>query len=135
MGHRACRGVDVRWIVPGVNDIGPEKGMAESMYGELLDAGVRIYEWQEHTMHAKQYLSDDYLMIIGSANLDNLSLFLNYEMVTVLYDERVCRLYKDVYLSDLEQHCVEVSAEQVHRWNAFHRLRNWLIRLLGGFFG
>ena len=40
----AKRGVDVRWIVPGINDVGPEKGMAESLYLELLDAGVRIYE-------------------------------------------------------------------------------------------
>ena len=135
LAEAARRGVDVRWIVPGVNDIGPEKGMAESMYEELLDAGVRIYEWQEHTMHAKQYLSDDYLMIIGSANLDNLSHFLNYEMVTVLYDEQVCRLYKDVFLSDIEQHCVEVSPDQVHRWTPLHRIRNWLIRRFGGFFG
>ena len=128
----AARGVDVRWIVPGINDVGPEKGMAESMYEELMGAGVRIYEWQEHTMHAKQYLSDDYLMVIGSANLDNLSLFLNYELVTVIYDERICRRYADIFLADLEEHCVEIAPEQVQRWPLRRRIRNWFIRLLGG---
>ena len=131
----ARRGVDVRWIVPGINDVGPEKGMAESMYEELMNAGVRIYEWQEHTMHAKEYLSDDYLMVIGSANLDNLSLFLNYELVTVIYDERICRRYADIFLADLEEHCVEIAPEQVQRWPLHHRIRNWFIRILGGAVG
>ena len=128
----ARRGVDVRWIVPGINDVGPEKGMAESMYDGLLAAGVRIYEWQEHTMHAKQYLSDDYLVIIGSANMDNLSLFLNYEMVTILYDERICRKYAEIFRSDLREHCVEVKPAEVQKWSIFRRMRNWFIRLLGG---
>ena len=131
----ALRGVDVRWIVPGINDVGPEKGMAESMYMELLSAGVRIYEWQEHTMHAKEYLCDDYLMIIGSANLDNLSLFLNYEMVTLVYDERICRRYAEIFLSDLEKHCVEMEWEKVQRWPLFRHVRNWFIRILGGGLG
>ena len=128
----ARRGVDVRWIVPGINDVGPEKGMAESMYDGLLAAGVRIYEWQEHTMHAKQYISDDYLVIIGSANMDNLSLFLNYEMVTILYDERICRRNAEIFLSDLQEHCVEIQTAEVQKWSIFRRLRNWFIRVLGG---
>ena len=131
----ALRGVDVRWIVPGINDVGPEKGMAESMYMELLSAGVRIYEWQEHTMHAKEYLCDDYLVIIGSANLDNLSLFLNYEMVTLVYDERICRRYAEIFLSDLEKNCEEMEWEKVRRWPVFRHIRNWFIRLLGGGMG
>ena len=129
------RGVDVRWIVPGINDVGPEKGMAESMYDGLLAAGVRIYEWQEHTMHAKEYLSDDYLVILGSANLDNLSLFLNYEMVTILYDERICRRYAEIFLSDLQEHCVEIKPGEVQKWSIFRRMRNWFIRILGGAMG
>ena len=121
--------------MPGINDVGPEKGMAESMYDGLLAAGVRIYEWQEHTMHAKQYLSDDYLVIIGSANLDNLSLFLNYEMVTFLYDERICRRYAEIFLSDLQEHCVEIKPGEVQKWSIFRRMRNWFIRILGGAMG
>ena len=133
--NAAARGVDVRWIVPGINDIGPEKGMAESMYEELTSAGVRIFEWQEHTMHAKLYLSDDYLTVIGSANMDNLSLFLNYELVAVLYDERICRRYAEIFKADLERHCVEIPLEEVRRWSFFRRLRNGFIRIFGGAMG
>ena len=86
-------------------------------------------------MHAKLYLSDDYLTVIGSANMDNLSLFLNYELVTLLYDERICRRYAEIFKSDLEQHCVEIPLEEVRRWPLLRRLRNGLIRLLGGAMG
>ena len=50
----ALRGVDVRWIAPDNNDIEIMKGMGESMYKDLLEAGVRIYEWLGPVMHAKQ---------------------------------------------------------------------------------
>ena len=64
--------------------------------------------------------------------MDNLSLFLNYEMVTILYDERICRQYAEIFRSDLRTHCVEVKAAEVQRWSIFRRLRNWFIRVLGG---
>ena len=106
------------------------------MYEGLLEAGVRIYEWQDHMMHAKmhakQYLCDDYLTILGSSNMDNLSLFLNYELLTLLYDERICRLYHEIFLKDLETHCREVTLEEVKKWSSPRKLRNWLLRILGG---
>ena len=128
----ARRGVDVRWIAPSITDVEPERGIAESMYEGLLEAGVRIYEWQDHMMHAKQYLCDDYLTILGSSNMDNLSLFLNYELLTILYDERICRLYHEIFLKDLETHCREVTLEEVKKWSSPRKLRNWLLRILGG---
>ena len=128
----ARRGVDVRWITPSITDVEPEKGIAESMYKGLLEAGARIYEWQEHMMHAKQYLCDGYLTIIGSSNMDNLSLFLNYELLTLLYDERVCRQATETFLADIDTHCREVTLDEVKRWSRFRRLRNWFVRVFGG---
>ena len=128
----ARRGVDVRWIAPSITDIEPERGIAESMYEGLLDAGVRIYEWQDHMMHAKQYLCDDYLTIIGSTNMDNLSLFLNYELLALLYDERICRRAAETFLHDLETHCREITLEEVKSWPEPRKWRNWILRILGG---
>ncbi len=128
----ARRGVDVRWIAPSITDIEPERGIAESMYEGLLDAGVRIYEWQDHMMHAKQYLCDDYLTIIGSTNMDNLSLFLNYELLALLYDERICHRAAETFLHDLETHCREITLEEVKSWPEPRKWRNWILRILGG---
>lgn len=128
----ARRGVDVRWITPSITDIEPERGISESMYEGLLDAGVRIYEWQDHMMHAKQYLCDDYLTIIGSTNMDNLSLFLNYELLALLYDERICLRAAETFLRDLETHCREITLEEVKSWPEPRKWRNWILRILGG---
>ena len=130
--NAARRGVDVRWIAPSITDIQPERGIAESMYQGLLEAGVRIYEWQGHMMHAKQYLSDDYLTIIGSTNMDNLSLFLNYELLAILYDGRICRRAAETFQHDLETHCLEITLEEVRRWPSPRKWRNWILRILGG---
>ena len=86
-------------------------------------------------MHAKLYLSDDYLTVIGSANLDNLSMFLNYEMVTLLYDERICPIYKQIFLSDIQENCVEITPEMVRSWPVTRHVRNWVTRALGGSMG
>lgn len=128
----ATRGVDVRWIIPGISDVFFEKHMAESLYKDLLEAGVRIFEWQPTILHAKQFMTDDYLTAIGSANMDNLSFFLNYEVETLIYDEEFTLNAKELYLEDIREHCHEVSLDEVKRWNIFRRFRNWFVYTFGG---
>ena len=53
-------------------------------------------------------------------------------MVTILYDERICRRNAEIFLSDLQEHCVEIQTAEVQKWSIFRRLRNWFIRVLGG---
>lgn len=132
MKDAAARGVDVRWIVPGINDVKPAKWMGESLYKELLAAGVRIYEWQDHVLHAKQFITDDYLLGIGSANMDNLSFFLNYEVEALVYNEPATRNAASTFLSDTEKHCREITLEEVKNWSVFRKFRNWITRHLGG---
>lgn len=128
----AARGIDVRWIVPAENDVSVQKWMGESLYKELLDAGVRIYEWQGQVLQAKQFMMDDYFLAMGSASLDNLSFFLNYEVLALVYDEEATRYAAYNFLSDLEKNCREIRMEEVRRWLLLRRLRNKFTRLLGG---
>ena len=128
----ARRGVDVRWVVPGVNDVAPEKWMGESLYRELTEAGIRIFEWQDHVLHAKQFMMDGALTGIGSPNMDNLSCFLNYEVLALVYDEAVTAHAADTFLSELQTNCVEITAADLRRWSAFRKLRNRLTRIFGG---
>jgi len=128
----AARGVDVRWIAPANNDVKLEKGMGESLYKELLEAGVRIYEWQGEVLHAKQFMSDDYLLIMGSSNLDNLSFFLNYEVVTLVYNRDVTRDAATLFLKELWENCEEMTLEEVQKWKGSRKIRNWFIRTFGG---
>lgn len=131
----AVRGVDVRWIAPSVNDVGPEKWMGESLYRELLAAGVRIYEWQDDVLHAKEFVSDDYLTVNGSANMDNLSFFLNYEVLAIVYDRETALSAARTFISDIDIHCREITLAEVRHWNIFRRMRNWFARTLAGHMG
>ena len=127
----AARGVDVRWIVPGNNDVKLAQSLGESLYKELLQAGIRIYEWQEHVLHVKQFMVDDYLSCIGSANMDNLSFFLNYEVQTLIFDEEFTRHASEIFEEDIEEHCQEITLEEVRHWSIFRKIRNGFVRWFG----
>ena len=132
MKQAVARGVDVRWIAPANNDVKLEKMMGEALYKELLKAGIRIYEYQGPVLHVKQFMVDDYLTCIGTANMDNLSFFLNYEVQSLIYDEEFTRHASDIFVQDLADHCQEITLEEVKHWGFFRKMRNWLVRLLGG---
>lgn len=75
----ALRGVDVRLIVPRKSNHFYAGYASKALYEELLDAGVRIFERSAPFMHAKAFIVDDSVAIVGTANLDVRSLRLNYE--------------------------------------------------------
>jgi cardiolipin synthase A/B len=83
----AQRGVDVRVLVPGNHtDAVPVQLAGRTMYGRLLEAGVRIWEFRPAMMHAKTVVVDDRWSVIGSANLDERSMELNEENVVGIAD-------------------------------------------------
>jgi cardiolipin synthase len=85
--ERARQGVDVRVLVPGNHtDAVPVQLAGRSYYGELLAAGVRIFEFQPAMMHAKTVVVDDCWSLVGSANLDERSMELNEENVLGIAD-------------------------------------------------
>jgi cardiolipin synthase len=73
-------GVDVRLLLPGRTDIPAVQALTRVGYRELLEAGVRIWEWQGPMLHAKTVLSDDVWFKVGSSNLNPSSLLGNYEL-------------------------------------------------------
>ena len=86
---RSRAGVDVRLLLPGpVHDQPAMRDGQRSLYRRLLAAGVKIWEYQPSMMHAKTVLADDRLVIVGSMNLDPLSLNLLEEGSLVVEDPR-----------------------------------------------
>lgn len=75
----ARRGVEVILILPARNDSRVVAGASRSYYTELLEAGVRIYEFRPGLLHAKTMIVDRQIGLIGSANLDRRSFELNFE--------------------------------------------------------
>ena len=84
----AKRGIDVRIIVPGIPDKPGVFAVTQSFYRTLMGAGVRIYEYAPGFVHAKNFISDDRVGVVGTVNLDFRSLYLHFECGTVLLEHR-----------------------------------------------
>ena len=80
----AKRGVDVRIVTPAIPDKKMVFRLTRSYYRPLIKAGVRIYEYTPGFIHAKSYLSDDRIGVVGTINMDYRSLFLHFECGTLM---------------------------------------------------
>jgi cardiolipin synthase len=98
----AMRGVDVRVLVPRWGDSLVVTAAVRSYYDVLLAAGVRVYEYQPTMIHAKTMVVDDYFSAIGTANMDNRSFRLNFEVSAVLYGEEHAEALAAQFRRDLE---------------------------------
>jgi cardiolipin synthase A/B len=121
--ERARAGVDVRIVVPGNHtDAIPVQLAGRSYYQELLEAGVRIFEFLPSMMHAKTVMVDDAWSVVGSANMDERSMELNEENVLGIADREVARSIAEGVERDIER-SREVRLEE---WSK----RPWWQRLL-----
>lgn len=125
----ARRGVDVRLIVPGKNNHFYAGWASRSLYEELLETGVRIFERREPFLHAKALLIDDMLSFVGSANLDVRSLRLNYETNLAVFDSATANTLKEVVL-DEQAHSNEINLQEWRRRPAYRRFLENLFHLM-----
>lgn len=92
----AKRGVDVRMITPGIPDKKLVYRLTRSYYPTLLRAGVKIYEYTPGFIHAKSFVCDDELCVVGTINMDYRSLYLHFECGTLIYNNpEVVRVKQD----------------------------------------
>ncbi|MBU6146191.1 MAG: cardiolipin synthase [Paenibacillaceae bacterium] len=111
----ALAGIDVRVIIPGVEDTRISLWASLSFIEELLQHGVRIFRYAKGFMHAKIVIVDDEFSSVGSANIDLRSLYSNFELNTVFFDRAITAQLAADFAQD-QQDSVEVLYEQyVHR--------------------
>lgn len=123
----ARRGVDVRLVLPGFSDFWVPVYAGRSHYEELLDAGVRVYEWHEALMHAKTAVIDSVWSSVGSTNLDWRSLVHNYEADVIVHDAAFARELERRFELDM-QAAVAIDAEAFRKRPPGRRLKEWLAR-------
>lgn len=87
----AQRGVEVIIIVPKKNDSLMVKWASRAFFSELLDGGVKLYQFNDNLLHTKSVLIDNQLSLVGTVNLDMRSLWLNFEITTVIDDAEFAR--------------------------------------------
>ena len=129
IADRARKGVDVRLLLPDSHtDAMPIRMASHSYYQPLLDAGVRIYEYQQTMIHAKVLVVDGKWSILGSANMDIRSKELNQENVIGILDEEFGTQVESTFLQDLER-AREIRPEEWRRRGIWPRVveRFWVL--------
>ncbi|MGH7299766.1 MAG: phospholipase D-like domain-containing protein, partial [Candidatus Rokuibacteriota bacterium] len=107
-------GVDVRLLVPGATDIWILRGLSRAGYRPLLEAGVRVYEWNGSMLHAKTAVSDGRWARVGSTNLNLWSWIGNWELDLAVEDEGFAGRMEDMYLDDLRRATEITLTERAH---------------------
>lgn len=87
----AKSGIDVKIIMPGIPDKWYAFALAKTYYKELIQSGVKIYEYTPGFVHAKIFVSDNDTATIGTINLDYRSLYLHFECGVFIYNNPVIR--------------------------------------------
>ncbi|HEX5037955.1 MAG TPA: phosphatidylserine/phosphatidylglycerophosphate/cardiolipin synthase family protein [bacterium] len=117
----ARRGVDVRVLTAGQSDVPIARWAGRAVYGGLLRAGVRIFEYSRRVLHAKSATADGSWYTVGTANIDHLSFFRNQEVNLFGFDPHRAFLLEAQFLKDVQY------AEEVV-WETW-RKRSWLEKL------
>ena len=99
----ALGGVDVRIIIPRHSDASFALKSSMTYIDEMLNAGVKVYFFEEGFIHSKTIVIDDNLSTVGTANMDFRSFEQNFEINTWIYDPEFAQTMKNIFLADLEK--------------------------------
>ena len=121
-------GVDVRIMTPGTPDKKMVFLLTQSYYEQLLESGVKIYEYQPGFLHAKSFVCDDEIAVVGTINLDYRSLYLHFENGVWMYKNDVIRdILQD--FRETMRYCEPVTIEFCKNRNMVVRAFQSILRL------
>ncbi len=130
----AKRGVDVRIVTPGVPDKKIAFRLTRSYYPVLMQAGVKIYEYTPGFIHAKSFVSDDRIGVVGTINLDYRSLYLHFECGTLFYGGDAVRALHDDAVATMEQSHLVAPRDMPRPRDLFQRFIDAVLRALSPLF-
>lgn len=126
----AQRGVDVRLLVGGRGtDVHVARSAGRARYETLLSAGVRVYEWEPSTLHAKTFVVDGLWSSVGTMNFDNRSLVLNDEVTLMVLDPEFGQKMDSIFMADLA-HAAEIDSARFAQRSWTERMNEWFANLI-----
>ncbi len=125
----ALSGIDVRIIIPGRPDHPFVYWASMSYLGELLDAGVKCYQYETGFIHSKTLFIDGMVATVGTANMDVRSFGLNFEINSFIYDPDVVKLLEADFYNDLKG-CIEITKEWYEKRGRMFKFKEAVSRLI-----
>ncbi len=127
--YAAERGVDVRLMLPGIPDKKAIWALSKSHYLSLMQAGVKVYEYDPGFLHAKVFLSDDIKAVVGTINLDYRSLYHHFECAVYMHDtECIPDIKADMV--DLIGKCRLVAPPDIYNHKLSLNLKGHVLKLV-----
>ena len=127
--YAAKRGIDVKLILPSIPDKKSAFMLARTYYPELIQAGVKIYEYTPGFIHAKVFSSDDEKAVVGTINLDFRSLYLHFECATFFYKNNVINDIENDFQNTLKL-SKYVTMEDYNKLNIFYKIGGGILKLI-----
>ncbi len=125
--NAAKSGIDVRIITPNIPDKKMINEVTKAYYNQLLECGVKIYEYMPGFIHAKTFIVDDIYATVGTVNLDYRSLYLHFENGVWLYGARVIKDIKKDYMDTLEK-SKEIFINTQEKLTKLHELKRQILK-------
>ena len=125
----AKSGIDVRIITPGIPDKKLVYLVTQSYYYQLIEAGVKIYQYTPGFIHAKTVVVDDKVATVGTINFDYRSLYLHFECGVWMFNSSVIYEIKEDYMLTLAK-CDEVTLEEIRKTSKTKMFGQSLLRLV-----
>jgi cardiolipin synthase len=125
----ARRGVDVRLLLPSQSDEPFIVSAERSHYLDLLESGVKIYEWQGKMLHAKTATVDGVWSTVGTSNLDWWSIVRDNELNAIILSHSFANRMNLMFSNDLER-CKRITPEQWEHRGLNERLREIGARMI-----
>jgi cardiolipin synthase A/B len=125
----AGAGVDVRIMVPQNAEHFWIRKANESYYGDVMQAGAKVYAYGPGFLHAKYFVSDDMLATVGSTNTDFRSFEDSFEVNAFVYDAQLTRQLKASFEADMES-CIPIDADAWRRRPKARKACESFVRIL-----
>lgn len=124
----AKSGIDVRIITPHIEDKWYVHIVTRAYYGQLIEKGVKIYEYTPGFIHSKTFVVDDEIGVVGTINMDYRSLYLHFECAAWLYKTKSVLQIKGDFLKTLKR-CTPITLEDCRKVSWGKRILRSILRL------
>ena len=128
LGTASRSGVEVKIIIPYKGDSWVARHATNSFVDQLLESGVEVYHYRKGMVHAKTMIVDGLLATVGTANMDNRSFMLNFEINAIFYDKGIAKEMIEQYNKDLEE-CSPNNLEDWRRRSPYRKIKESFWRL------
>ena len=126
--YASKRGIDVRIILPHIPDKKLVFMLTRTYYKDLIESGVKIYEYMPGFIHGKVFVSDDIKAVVGTINLDFRSLYLHFECATFIYKNDIIKKISEDFKETLNK-CKLVSLNDCKNINLLYKIGGSILRI------